>query len=960
MAQGAGVTGVGNIIVQIQGDGNSVIAGLPHLVLTRRRGHSHRILTNNDSRKPREIDVIRPFTRSIDLVGREAELEDLRAWLYEGSAVKVRVLTGPAGYGKTRLGVELVEEMAQQGWRAGFLTRGELNRFRGQQNLADWDWNAPVLAVVDYASACTSLLHDWLKELGDHPLLEPARDKSETPLRLLLLERQGKRGHGWWTQVFGRGSDAAVLEQLVDPAAPVHLKPLNDVGHRRAILTRTLERLVSDVRLPAPGTDTNFDQRLGALTWGGVPLLLMSAAATAAREGFGNVLAMNADDLAFNIVETELDRIRKVMEGQGVPAKTIPLVEHLTAVATLRQGLSAEAVVDVIKQESEKLDYGLPTGAATLRDAFAVALPDGAGGISVIEPDILGEALLLRVWGATNPDVLGAIARAHASAPVAVTKSVIRTCQDYVIRGYSRPLDWLERIRADSNDLNSLQALSDAMPEDTLALREIACTLCERTVQGWRALAGSRLDISRLGLATSLVELSNRLSALGRRERALERIVEATTLCRTAAVSQPDTFRPHLATALNNLSSRFSDLDQRDLALEAITEAVEIRRTLAADDPNAFQAELAAALNNLSNCLSDLGQWKPALEMIEEATELYRTLSTTSPGEFQPNLAASFHHLSNRLSDLDRHEQALEASKEATQLYRALVTTSPDAFQFQLANSLNSLSHRLSSVGRLEHALEASKEATELCNNLAVDYPDAFNPKLGGFLSNLSSCFANLGQLESALEASKKATKLYRDLAADEPHTFRPKLAGVLNNLSGCLTAVDHREPALEAAVEATDICRTLAKEHPDVFRPHLAGVLNNLSNCLSKLSRSEDALEAIEESVEIAHTVAAQQPGTFQPELAEFLNNLSKCLFALDRREPGLVAIQKAVKTMREPFLKLPEAFAERMRTIIRTYHTHCKSAQKQPDGVLLGPIDEAFRRLQVSPPDETAGDKL
>lgn len=68
MAQGAGVTGVGNIIVQIQGDGNSVIAGLPHLVLTRRRGNSHRILTNNDSRKPREIDVIRPFTRSIDLL----------------------------------------------------------------------------------------------------------------------------------------------------------------------------------------------------------------------------------------------------------------------------------------------------------------------------------------------------------------------------------------------------------------------------------------------------------------------------------------------------------------------------------------------------------------------------------------------------------------------------------------------------------------------------------------------------------------------------------------------------------------------------------------------------------------------------------------------------------------------------------------------------------------------------
>ena len=132
--------------------------------------------------------------------------------------------------------------------------------------------------------------------------------------------------------------------------------------------------------------------------------------------------------------------------------------------------------------------------------------------------------------------------------------------------------------------------------------------------------------------------------------------------------------------------------------------------------------------------------------------------------------------------------------------------------------------------------------------------------------------------------------------------------------------------------------------------------MLDNLSNCLSDLSRSEDALEAIEEAVEIARTVVAQQPRTFQPELAEFLNSLSNRLFALDRQEPGLVAIEEAVRTMREPFLKLPEAFAERMRTIIRTYHIHCKSAQKQPDGVLLGPIDEVFRRLQVSSPGETA----
>ena len=124
MMQTASTAGNGNFIVQIQGDGNSIVTGLPHLELTRRRGLASRIQTDPVTGKPHEIDVIRPFTRSIDMVGREMELDDLRAWLHKETAISVRVLTGSSGYGKTRLALELIEETAPQGWRAGFLTRG--------------------------------------------------------------------------------------------------------------------------------------------------------------------------------------------------------------------------------------------------------------------------------------------------------------------------------------------------------------------------------------------------------------------------------------------------------------------------------------------------------------------------------------------------------------------------------------------------------------------------------------------------------------------------------------------------------------------------------------------------------------------------------------------------------------------------------------------------------------------
>ena len=593
MMQKASASGNGNFIVQIQGDGNSIVTGLPHLELTRRHGLASRIETDSVTGKPRESDVIRPFTRSIDIVGRETELEDLRAWLQKETTISVRVLTGNAGYGKTRLALELIEEVAPQGWHAGFLTRAELKRFREQHNLAGWGWNAPILAVVDYASASARDLHAWLKELEDNAVWEDAEARDRYPLRLLLLERQAERGSSWWAEVFGLGDDAVVLEKLADPAEPVALRPLDDANQRRAILTNTLASLGSTVTLSATGDDADFDRRLAELTWAGVPLLLMLAAATAARDGFGQVLAMGSTELAFSVARTELARILKVVEGQNVSPSLAPLVKHVAAVVTLRQGLTSEATREMVERESEELGYNLPDGSAALRDAFAVALPNDAGGIAAIEPDMIGEALLLDVWREDNTHALPAIARAHATDPEAVAKTIIRTCQDYVIRGNRHPLNWLEKIRADSADLYALIHLCNAMPTHTLELREIAVELDKAVVRQVRPPAGDLRDLDQFTiLAESLNNLSNRFSALGRREDALAAIEEAVLLYRELTRIFPDVSRPRLAISLSNLSKYYSDLGQRERALAASKEAVEIFRDLAAACPDAFPTRL--------------------------------------------------------------------------------------------------------------------------------------------------------------------------------------------------------------------------------------------------------------------------------------------------------------------------------------------------------------------------------
>src|SRR5262249_19786599 len=162
------------------------------------------------------------------------------------------------GRGKTRLALELCEQVAPEGWRAGFLTSAEMRRFRAQQNLSSWGWNAPVLVVVDYAASQGERLHEWMVGLAASPAQSEVR-----PLRRLLLERQADVDGCWWQTVFGRGGgDARAAQGLLDRPGPIVLPPIEDAERRRRIIVDTLERAGSPIRPPVAGADPQFDRAL--------------------------------------------------------------------------------------------------------------------------------------------------------------------------------------------------------------------------------------------------------------------------------------------------------------------------------------------------------------------------------------------------------------------------------------------------------------------------------------------------------------------------------------------------------------------------------------------------------------------------------------------------------------------------------------------------------------------------
>ena len=831
-------------------------------------------------------------------------------------------------------------------WDAGFATDTELQRFSGQQNLSQWGWQSPTLIVVDCAAARADLLHIWLAELADNE-----RDGAP-PLRLLLLERHADPASGWWRSAFGSGgADTRAIARLLAPQdGPMGIGKIDRTEDRRAILTAVLshKEVRADERPPEPGTDPYFNQKLAEITWGGEPLFLMMAALVAAKENFAAVLALSGTDLAFRIGDDELARIGRIARAHG---QNEPVICHMAAFVTLCQGLTHQQAEECVGQEKLALGRPLAGDPPDIMNALVAAMPGSAGTLEPILPDLIGEAVILREFAKHSAEQGSAtVLRATQIARRSVAETVIRAAQDYGLDGHRIALDWLGHIiGAGAADVSALTEIANLLPHQTVVMAPQAAAILAQIAEITRGQLRHDPSIqNQTVLATSLNNLANRLSALGRREEALAVATEAVEIYRALAAVRPDAFRPDLAGSLNNLANRLSALGRREEALTVATEAVDIYRALAAVRPGAFRPDLATSLNNLANRLSALGRREEALTVATEAVDIYRALAAVRPDAFRPDLAGSLNNLANRLSELGRREEALAVATEAVDIYRALAAVRPDAFRPDVAGSLNNLAGFLSELGRREEALAVATEAVEIRRALAAVRPDAFRPDVAMSLNNLANRLSKLGRREEALAVATEAVDIYRALAAVRPDAFRPDVAGSLNNLASFLSELGRREEALTVATEAADIYRALAAERPDAFLPDLATSLNNLAGFLSALGRREEALAVATEAVDIYRALAAERPDAFRPDLAMSLNNLAGFLSELGRREEALAVATEAVTLLQPHFLKLPPAFAQWMVVMCRAYMGACEALERVPDAALLGPILKALQRLE------------
>jgi hypothetical protein len=528
MSQRGDIDGDHNNTVQIVGDNNTVtIKGARALTLTRYA---------NRGKVRREFDLLKPYTESIPIIGRETERAALLDWLKpKAESVSVRVLTGAGGSGKTRLAIDLIER-AGEGFPAGFLKGDDLKPLVESGATLDWRWTVPTLVAVDYAAAHAEPLRRWLRQIAEH-----VRDDSP-PLRVLLLEREAATASGWWHTVFGGGlADDDLVRDLLDPAAPVRLEPLAADEARREVFAAMLARAEGEVTMPAHGEHPAFDGRLAEITWGGRPLFLMMAALLAAKEGIAGLLDLRRGDLAFRLAEGELSRVGRVAESRGLDAD---VAVAMTGLVTLAQGLAWKALLAAIPPEQADLGRS-SSDPGRIADLLVELFPGDERGAAPILPDMIGEAAILLAFR-HHPDSAAAVVRSFAVRSELTTASVIRCAEDFLGESFedgeaaNQPLLWLDALIDRGIDLDQLQMISrhliDALrPSGTsLAVVGHAGRVLEAIIRHVEAQFAASGDTSlRETLAHHKHDLGPILSALGRREEALSAAEEAVALYRS-------------------------------------------------------------------------------------------------------------------------------------------------------------------------------------------------------------------------------------------------------------------------------------------------------------------------------------------------------------------------------------------------------------------------------------------
>ncbi|MFG1942133.1 hypothetical protein [Nonomuraea sp. NPDC048826] len=786
----------------------------------------------------------------VPFVGRKAELAALRTWAAGPEPVSAALVTGPGGAGKSRLAVELGEELAAAGWDTGLLTEASLVGPLSDPAVR-LDALRPTLLVLDFPEPSAALAAELARRLAGH--------RHNPRVRLLLVARASAGAAppsaAWWRRL-----DTAAggrLKRLVHTTIRLEDHPLTlpERAEHAAAAIRAFAARSRQGDEAGGGLDRirpfPLDDPLYA-----VPLRVHLAALMRVRgheAGPGN-------ELIHRFLGRERERWSRspgapdagVAEASVALALLVaPSPGELGALLSVVPGLKAERRADVAGWVSGLLP---PPGAPGVPDGVVGQLLEETAGLESLVTAAHDHPGRTAAHLARMLDVLR-VGADHPRVRAALRSLVVHRLDRMLVEAAMGPgeqlvdrIDAVLRLLAGEPEVAAAVAALPPWQAGHHGVRALKVTLAEMLVE--RRRGGKRAD-----LATALSTSSACLAAVGRLPEAVAAARQAADIF--AAAPPYEQAEGH-AEALFNQAACLLLSEVPEVAQRPAREAVARFGILAEEDPR-YAAHAERARYNLACALAGAGRLREAVAGFVAAggdallAEDVTAVLTVLPGGASPPARTGFFAGAGSyggaveplgpLGPLDELDEGrllglgARLAVMAAEAVRGVAVTDQE-----VCRRLYRLGVRLDRQGRGEAAVVVAGEAVVRLRGIAAEEP-GLRAVLAAAAGLVSRVHAERGELEAAVRGAEEAVDNLRALVVLEPGRHRRDLAGRLSELGEYLLLRRRSWAAAEVLREAVWVAGGLGDGHARL----VAGCRRLLGVCLVELGRLDDALAQFE-----------------------------------------------------------------------------------------------------------------
>ncbi|MES9851101.1 MAG: hypothetical protein ABW170_04635 [Candidatus Thiodiazotropha sp. L084R] len=676
------------------------------------------------------------------LYGRDVEMAELLRWAEDDYPLKVRLIYGEGGVGKTRLAFELAARLSKQsGWLAG--------QVKAPDDLVAYPLgDEGTLLIIDYPEEQEKAVKAFMQRLAR------VDEQQVCKLRILLLARRVE-ANALVEDLIDRCDEPIILSSLTlnQDEQAWHIFCDSWVGfqackNKQDSATMPLEQHV-------------FLDWLASYSLHRRPLFIVAFALNLIDNP--EQIGIGGSAIIRTLVDREIRQLRKEIEELnrnrsevGETHLQFEAILLLKALAGITGKLDRSAIEAL--QAIELDDIQLPSFRSIIRTSAW-----REGGLPAIEPDLFAAQLLDSVLNmeemSPGPWLYNCLKLQNDDA---LCKSLVRLGRlqyDYhyelmegegsEVHGAYTLIDKLsETVKQDHAFCNKL--------EHCLARGYLERPLLPIAIVVYQTLVKVTKDVATRAIFEN--NLSVHLQDDGDIDGAFAASQRAVTDYETLAEEDCDRFGAELASSLSNLSIRLIFIDDRVNALKAIRRSLAISKKLTKNNLNTDDLVMSEHLNNLSKIQAANGYQAKAYNSIIRAVKIQERLAKNNDAAYvQDALAGTLINLALRLKDRRDYEGALDATRRSVKIRKPLSKQNFLSYGPHLADSLEHLSRYMAIGGDQTSALHEIRMVLEIREKFARMNFNAYGHSLLLSLMNQITWLCEINDYTGALNAIRWA-----------------------------------------------------------------------------------------------------------------------------------------------------------------------------------------------------------